>query len=148
MTKRVVFAALLFAFLASVTVAADLPPGKWWRRPDMIQALNLSEEQQNKLESIWASAAADLIDARGAVEKENVILRTLLDAPQLDRASIKKAATRLSEARGRLFERELTMLVDMRSALTDQQWVRMRARLDQMGQQPNANRPNMQRRRQ
>ena len=150
MTRRIVLAALLALGLAAATQAADLPPGKWWRRPEVINQLNLSEEQQSKLESIWASSANDLIDLRATVEKENVGLRTLLDAATLDRAAIRHAATRLSEARGRLFDRELMMLVDMRNALNDQQWTRMRALLDRLNanQQQGQQRPNMQRRRQ
>lgn len=148
MTKRLLLAALLTVGLAATTFAADLPPGKWWRRPEVINTLNLSEDQQNKLESVWASSASDLIDLRASVDKENVALRVLLDAPQLDRAAIRRAAARLSEARGRLFERELMMLVDMRNVLNDQQWMRMRAFLDRMDQQKQQNqRPNAQRRR-
>lgn len=150
MTRRILLAALLALGLIGTATAADLPPGKWWRRPDVIQALSLSEEQQTKLESIWSASANDLIDLRGSVEKENVALRTMLDAPQLDRAAIRRTATRLSEARGRLFDRELMMLVDMRNVLNDQQWTRMRTFLDRLngnGQQQ-GQRPNMQRRRQ
>jgi len=149
MSRRILLAALLALGLIGAATAADLPPGKWWRRPDVIQALNLTDEQQSKLEGIWAASANDLIDLRGAVEKENVALRTMLDAPQLDRAAIRRTATRLSEARGHLFDRELMMLVDMRNVMNDQQWTRMRAYLDRLnanGQQQQ--RPNPQRRRQ
>jgi len=149
MSRRILLAALLALGMIGAATAADLPPGKWWRRPDVIQALNLTDEQQSKLEGIWAASANDLIDLRGAVEKENVALRTMLDAPQLDRAAIRRTATRLSEARGHLFDRELMMLVDMRNVMNDQQWTRMRAYLDRLnanGQQQQ--RPNPQRRRQ
>ena len=36
--------------------------------------------------------------------------------------------------RGRLFDRELTMLVEMRGVLTDPQWNRMRNELDRLQQ--------------
>jgi len=148
--RRIILAALLLLGFVAASQAADLPPGKWWRRPEVISALNLSEEEQSKLESIWAASANDLIDLRGSVEKENVALRTMLDAPQLDRKAIQRAASRLSDARGRLFDRELMMLVDMRNVLTTQQWTRMRAFLDRLNnnQPQQGQRPNMQRRRQ
>ena len=47
--------------------------------------------------------------------------------------SVSAFATRLSEARGRLFDRELMMLVDMRSVLTDTQWNHMRTLLERLG---------------
>jgi Spy/CpxP family protein refolding chaperone len=144
MTKRWLFAALAL-LIAGSAFAADLPPGKWWRRPEIVQALSLTEDQQNRLETIFRDAAPDLIDLRATVDKEAVSLRGALDQPQLDRAGIRRIAARLSEARGRLFERELTMLVDMRGVLSDTQWQRMRAQLDRQETQP---RLNPQRRRQ
>lgn len=131
--KRVALTVLTLALATSAFAQANLPPGKWWRRPEIVQSLNLAEEQQNKLEAIFRTASSDLIDLRGEVEKQNIALRGDLDQSQLDRAAIRRDAQKLSEARGRLFERELTMLVDMRSVLNDSQWSRMRSDLERIG---------------
>ena len=131
--KRIALTVLTLALATSAFAQTNLPPGKWWRRPEIVQSLNLAEEQQNKLEAIFRTASSDLIDLRGEVEKQNIALRGDLDQPQLDRAAIRRDAQKLSEARGRLFERELTMLVDMRSVLNDSQWSRMRSDLDRIG---------------
>jgi hypothetical protein len=143
-TKRWAFA-LLTLLIATATLAADLPPGKWWRRPEIAQTLGLTAEQQDKLENVWRAASGDLIDFRGEVEKQNIALRTELDRPQLDRGNVQRIAARLNAARGRLFERELMMLVDMRGVLNDAQWSRMRAQLDRIGQDRQMQRPNMRR---
>jgi len=131
-------AALLFAvgLLAAAAVSAQpLPSGKWWRRPEVVQLLNLSDEQQARLESIFRSAANDLIDLKAEVDKQNIALRGELDQPQLDRAAIRRISAKLNEGRGRLFERELMMLVDMRSVLNDAQWNRLRNQLDRLNRQ-------------
>jgi hypothetical protein len=130
--------ALLFAvgLLTAATISAQpLPPGKWWRRPEVVQLLNLSDEQQSRLESIFRSAANDLIDLKADVDKQNIALRGELDQPQLDRAAIRRISARLNEARGRLFERELMMLIDMRSVLNDTQWNRLRNQLERLNRQ-------------
>jgi Spy/CpxP family protein refolding chaperone len=126
--------ALTFALLliAGSAFAQALPPGKWWRRPEIVQSLNLSEEQQDRLERIFRDSAIDLIDLKADVDKASIALRGELDRPQLDRAAIHRVAMRLSEARGRLFDRELTMLVEMRGVLSDPQWNRMRNELDRI----------------
>jgi Spy/CpxP family protein refolding chaperone len=131
--KRLTMAVLTLAFATTAFAQANLPPGKWWRRPEIVRQLNLAEDQQNKLETIFRTAASDLIDLRGEVEKQNIALRGDLDQSQLERATIRHDAQKLSEARARLFERELTMLVDMRGVLNDSQWTRMRNQLDQLG---------------
>ena len=133
--KRLLLAAVVLVFAASAFAQSAMPPGKWWRRPEIVQSLNISEEQQNKLENIFRTSSSDLIDLRGEVEKMNITLRGDLDQSQLDRATIRKDAQRLSDARTRLFERELMMLVDMRGVLNDAQWERMRSQLDRFGAQ-------------
>ena len=143
--KRLAFALALFV-LATTASAIDLPPGKWWRRPEVIQMLSLSEEQQNRIEAISVKAANELIDLRGEVEKSNVALRAELDQPQLNREAIRRIAVHLNEARGRLFERELMMLVDMRSVLTDAQWNRMRQTLERLPERQMQQRQNGRRR--
>jgi hypothetical protein len=131
--KTFLIAIVLAAFAASAF--AQLPPGKWWRRPEIVSTLELSADQQDRLDTIYRASANDLIDLRGAIEKENIALRGELDQPQLNRAKIQQIAGRLNEARGHLFQRELAMLVDMRSVLNDQQWNRMRAEIDQLKEQ-------------
>lgn len=133
MKKTLLIAIVIAAFAASAF--AQLPPGKWWRKPEIVANLELTADQQERLDGIFRASAPDLIDLRGAVEKENIALRGELDQPQLNRAKIQQIAARLNEARGRLFQRELAMLVDMRSVLSDQQWNRMRVEIDQLKEQ-------------
>ena len=133
MKKRLFIAIVLAAFAASAF--AQLPPGKWWRKPEIVNQLELSADQQDRLDGIFRASASDLIDLRGAVEKENIALRGELDQPQLNRANILRVSGLLNEARGRLFQRELSMLIDMRAVLSDQQWNRMRAAIDQLKEQ-------------
>ena len=133
MKKTFLIAVVLAAFAASAF--AQLPPGKWWRRPEIVSTLELSADQQDRLDTIYRASANDLIDLRGSVEKENIALRGELDQSQLNRAKIQQIAGRLNEARGHLFQRELAMLVEMRSVLNDQQWNRMRAKIDQLKEQ-------------
>src|SRR5262249_1430814 len=90
-----------------------------------------------RLEAIFRASAIDLIDLKADVDKANIALRGELDRPQLDKVAIHKIAARLNDARGKLFDRELSMLVEMRGVLTDPQWNRMRNMLDRLerGQQ-------------
>lgn len=132
--RRVLFAALIL-LASTIALAQPMPPGKWWQRPEVVKELALTAEQQQKLDDAFRVAADDLIDARGDVEKAQVALRGELDRPQLRRNDIRAIATRLSEARAKLFERELMMLVDMRSVLNESQWDRLRKHLDRMDEQ-------------
>jgi hypothetical protein len=136
--RRMAFA-LVVLFTVSTAFAQALPPGKWWRRPEIVQSLNLADDQQDRLESIFRASATELIDLKAEVDKASIALRGELDRPQLDRTAIHRIAARLNDARGKLFDRELMMLIEMRGVLTDPQWNRMRNELDKL-QRPNQQR--------
>jgi Spy/CpxP family protein refolding chaperone len=131
--QRVLFAALLMAAtltLASIAEGQQMPPGKWWRREEVARQLELTRDQQDKLDEVFRSAANGLIDARADVEKLQITLRGELDRVQLRRQELQRIAGQLTLARGKLFERELMMLADMRGILNDEQWNRLRTFLD------------------
>lgn len=146
--KRLVLATLATLLLAGSTFAQNLPPGKWWRRPEVVNVLALSEDQQVRLDGIFAAAANDLIDAKGEAEKAEIALHAELEQPQINRDNIRKVVTRLNDARSRKFSREVMMLVDMRAVLTDQQWTQLRAQLDQVKGAARTNQQGMPLRRQ
>jgi Skp family chaperone for outer membrane proteins len=146
-TRRILIVVVLLV-CCTVAQAQQLPPGKWWRRAELVRELQLSSEQQGRLDEIFNSAADDLIDAKAAVEKLQVAIRAELDRSQVRRPELQRIATQLSAARGKLFERELLMLVDMRGVLEEEQWQKMRARLDQMRERPLQQRRQQQQRRQ
>ncbi len=137
MKKKLIMPALML-LLSAGAAFGQLPPGKWWRRPEIVNKLQISVEQQDKLDAVFRASADELIDLRGAVEKANIALRGDLDQTQLNRQNILRNAARLNEARGRLFSRELAMLVDMRAVLTDVQWNGLREQMDRVGNAPPA----------
>ena len=145
--KRILIVAALF-LAAGLAEAQQMPPGKWWRREGVVQQLQLTSDQQERLDDIFTKAADGLIDARADVEKLQVALRAEIERSQLRRAEVQRIARSLSEARGKLFEREVMMLVDMRGVLNDSQWMKMRTFLDRMqderGRPNGPNRPNLQ----
>ena len=143
MMRRLTVIGLILVFAASAF--AQVPPGKWWKRPEIIQRLELTDEQQSKLDGIFRGSANDLIDVKADMDKLAIALRSELDQPQLNRAAIKSIVTKLNEARSRKFEREVMLFVEMRSVLNDAQWTRMRADLDRMQEMGAAN-PREQRR--
>ena len=145
MKRRILLCAALAMTLAAMVGAAPLPPGKWWRRPEFVQQLALTDDQQSRLDATFRAAANDLIDRRADVEKLSIAIRSELDQPQLSRENLRRLAGRLSDAQGKLFERELMMLVDMRSVLSDAQWNRMRQTLERLPERQMQQRQNRRR---
>lgn len=128
--KRFLLCAAVVLTLATSVSAAPLPPGKWWRRPEFATNLQLTNDQQVRLDMIFRMAANDLIDLRADAEKTSIAIRSELDQQVLNRENLRRLAAKLSETQGKLFDKELMMLVDMRSVLNDEQWGRLRLELD------------------
>ena len=131
--KRLILAAAIAVFAVSA-YAQPMPPGKWWRRPEIVKELQLTADQQSKLDNLFAAAADELIDTKAEVDKNQVALRAELERSAIRRAEVQKIIEKLNDARGHLFAREMMLLVDMRSVLAEQQWRKMRAKLDQMAE--------------
>lgn len=128
---RFLFAVALVA-ATFIVEAQQLPPGKWWRREEVVRQLELTRDQQEKLDEVFRRAADDLIDAKASVDKLQIALRGELDRAQLRRPELQRLAAQLTQARGKLFEHELMMLADMRGILNEEQWTRLRQHLDRM----------------
>ena len=80
---------ILAAWMITTTATAQqMPPAKWWRRPEITRTLGLTSDQQSRLDAIFRGAANDLIDQRADTEKLSIALRGELDQPQLNRANV------------------------------------------------------------
>lgn len=137
MKNKVLIAVLLFVAATVAQAQQPMPYGKWWQRPAMASKLQLTPDQQQKLDDIFKGSQDELLDARADVKKLEIDFRRELNRSELRRPVLQKAASDLSAARARMFDRELLMLVEMRTVLKDYQWVRL-----QVEQQPRFQRPN------
>lgn len=140
MKKLILAVASVLLLAAPFADAQQMPPGKWWRRPEIVRALDLTKEQQERLDAVFRAKADELIDTKAEIEKLHVSLRGELERSDLRRGEIQKIAERLNDARGRLFASELMMLVDMRAVLTENQWERMRTHIDRVQEERRENR--------
>lgn len=137
--KRTAMILFLVVFTAPLAMAQNaglnMPRGKWWRVPRVVERLNILPAQQTRLDKVFDDAAPELIDMRADMQKKALALRDLLDATKLDAKAISQAADALSESRGKIFNREMAMMVDMRNVLDDTQWTMLRHALEQRGRQ-------------
>lgn len=142
--KRTATILFLVLFTAPLVMAQNpglnMPRGKWWRMPRVVEKLNILPAQQTRLDRVFDNAAPELIDLRADMQKKALALRDLLDATKLDAKAISQAADELSAARAKIFNREMMMMVDMRNVLDDTQWTMLRHALEERGRQRAAER--------
>jgi Spy/CpxP family protein refolding chaperone len=119
-------AALVFAALATTAAAVPEPPeGKWWKRPRLAAEIDLSADQEKRIESIFARARPVLIDRKAALEKAEGELQDALEDRNVDRGAIASRIQAVERARAELQTVRILMVLDMRQVLRPEQWERL-----------------------
>lgn len=118
-------AVLFFSALASPVAAAELPEGKWWKRPRIAAEINLTRDQAREIESAFARSRSLLIDLKADLEKKQGDLQDALEDSSIDRSAISERVEAVENARAELQKARILMVLDMRQVLRPEQWDRL-----------------------
>lgn len=105
-----------------------LPHGLWWKNPMVVQQIGITPEQQKKMDDILQQSRLQLIDLKANVERQEVLLRPMLDANPPDTSQVLAQVDKLAEARANLEKANARMLLGIRTVLTPDQWTKLQAR--------------------
>jgi len=121
---RVVLAAALGAALAlpAFSQMPETPPGKWWKRPRVVQVLKITPEQQDKLEEIFARNRKAFVDLKADVEKNQIDVEDLVARKDSDPKKVSTAIDALEQSRSKLRKSMAMMFLEQKNVLTQQQW--------------------------
>jgi Spy/CpxP family protein refolding chaperone len=118
--------AFLFASVATTAAALpDFPEGKWWKRPRIAAEINLTPEQETRIESIFSRARLALIDRKANLEKKQEELQDALDDANADRRAVTARVEAAEDARAELQKARILMVLDMKQVLRPEQWDRL-----------------------
>ncbi len=134
MSRMWTLAALFAAAVAGLPAAAqmvEMPAGKWWKRPAVVESLKLSAEQQERLDEVFSKNRRAFVDLKADVDRRTIDLEDLLAARDVDPKRVGAASEALEQARGRLGKARTMMVVEMRGILTAEQWTQIVDRRDQ-----------------
>jgi tRNA C32,U32 (ribose-2'-O)-methylase TrmJ len=99
--------------------------GTFWRNPEWITLLELSADQQKKMDDIFQQHRLRLVDLTASLQKEELTLEPLLSGtkPSPDtEAKIMSQVDRIAEARAELEKANSRMLVNILQVLNVDQW--------------------------
>jgi Spy/CpxP family protein refolding chaperone len=106
--------------------------GKWWKRPHVAQALKLTPAQTDELEKIFAKSRPKLIDLRAEFEKKQFAYEQAMGAEKVNRKAVETAIEEREQARAKLQKELALMEIDMKQALTAEQWDRLMQMREEM----------------
>jgi Spy/CpxP family protein refolding chaperone len=103
------------------------PPGIWWKNPDLVQKLNITPDQQKRMDDIFQQSRLQLIDLKAEVERQEVLLEPMLAANPPDTNKVLAQIDRAAQARAELEKANARMLLGIRTVLTPDQWTKLQA---------------------
>jgi Spy/CpxP family protein refolding chaperone len=101
--------------------------GRWWDNPMLAQKVGLTDAQKKQMDDIFFKNRLQLIDLRAGLQKDELMLRPLLGADQLDEAKILSQIDTVAQDRANLEKANARMLFDIRKVLTVDQWTKLKA---------------------
>ena len=121
---------ILLVFVVILPVAAagqDVPAGKWWYNAKIQKNLNLSDDEINKLDKLFAKSRRKLIKLKSKVENEQFELDQLLGKKEVNNAKVKKQFQKLETARKNLANERLQFVIGVRNLLGHERFQQLKS---------------------
>ena len=123
--ERLLALAILVLPAAASSAQAPATEGKWWKRPRIAAELQLSAEQVDQLEKIFARVKPKLIDLRADLEKKQFAYDQAMSSEKADRAHVESLIEAREQARSALQKELALMELDMKQVLRPDQRERL-----------------------
>jgi Spy/CpxP family protein refolding chaperone len=122
MKRALMLIALLAVAAPLVAQEMDLPPGKWWEEPRLIERLGLSAEQRATIRALVYDHARRMVDLKADVDRAGLDLAEVVKRDELDADAVRAAYAAFQRARAKLESERFEMLLAVRQELTTEQW--------------------------
>jgi len=96
--------------------------GKWWNNPAMAQKLALTEAQMQQMEKAFRERRNQLFELRNTLNGLEASLEPMIATNRLNEPQITSQIEKIAQARATLEKLNSLMLLDMRRALSAEQW--------------------------
>ncbi|MCM3874953.1 MAG: periplasmic heavy metal sensor [Thermoanaerobaculia bacterium] len=134
MKRLVAILSVLAAAVLARPADAQLPEGplgKWWKRPVVVRMLNLSSEQQGRLEDIFSRRRREFVDLKADVERRQIDVEELVAAKDSDPKKVAASVDALEQSRLRLRKAATMMFLEQKDVLSAAQWQQILDRRDE-----------------
>ncbi len=103
--------------LATAAQAQDVPAGRWWHSPQVVQQLQLTDGEVSQLEQAFESSRIKMIQLKTQVEAERFKLQTMIEKHNADDAAIKAQHNSLEAARSALADERFAFMIKTRDII-------------------------------
>lgn len=109
----------------------DLPPGKWWKVPDIKTKLQLTPDEEQQLEGLYVETRRRMIDLKATLEKEMLELGELLDQEALDESVCMDRFMKVQDAKTNLAAERFKAVIEARKILGNDRFQQLKSEFKQ-----------------
>ncbi len=113
----------------------EVPPGKWWKRPLIVRMLNITADQQAKLEAIFSRHRREFVDLKADVERRRIDVEDLVAKKDSDARNVSEAVDALEVSRFKLRKAATMMFLEQKDVLSASQWQQILDKRDEWRRQ-------------
>jgi len=115
--KLFVIAGLVAVLVPALASAEDGFIGRWWRMPAVASRITLSEAEKLKLDQLYQVNRQNLINMKGALDKERLILEDVLNKEPLNETKVREQFKKVEKRRAVLSEERFRYILEVRKML-------------------------------
>jgi Spy/CpxP family protein refolding chaperone len=104
-----------------------VPPGTWWKNPDLVTKLAITADQQKRMDDILQQSRIQLVHIKATLEEQQILLEPMLNANPPDAAKTLAQISTIADTRASLEKANAKMLLGIRGVLTADQWTKLQA---------------------
>lgn len=94
---------------------------KWWKNPNIVAELNLTNNQANRIENIFSSYKGNIMSLNSQLMEKEKQLRKLIRNPNATQDEVLKLTDEVENLKGELRRLEVKMFLEIREVLTAEQ---------------------------
>ena len=114
---RCILLTTVLLFIAINAMAQEAPAGRWWQSPRVVEVLNLTPNEVQRLESAYERSRRDMIRLKTSVEREQFELETMMSKKQIDETAVRQQNRKLEQARSALADAKFAFVIDVRKII-------------------------------
>jgi Spy/CpxP family protein refolding chaperone len=118
---------LLLILTATAALADKLPGGVWWKDQAIARRLQLSPQEAQQLDRLYADSRRRMIGLKNDVEREQRAYQRLMEGKNLDEAAVNRQVQQLEKARSQLAKERSYFMLEVRKILGHQRFQELKA---------------------
>ena len=112
-----------------LTVAAvhaqDVPPGRWWHSSSVVQQLQLTNEEVQRLDQTFEASRIKMIKLKSQVETERYKLKSMIEKGNADDAAVRAQNRNLEAARSALADERFIFFIQCRDIIGNERFQKL-----------------------